>query len=92
MTNPATVYEIKSCDIKERQLFVRSYYVQHELCTGTYFIDGGKVFYISADDGEIGKCNFNPGFLNTGYTVSIQPLDEYYRDAFSKESEVEANV
>jgi hypothetical protein len=78
MTNPTAVYDLKGCKIKERQLFVRSYYIGCELTTGTYFIDGGRAYFISADDGEVGRCNFNAGFLNTGHTKSIEPLDQFY--------------
>jgi len=85
MTNPAAVYNLKGCKIKERQLFVRTYYIQRKLTTGTYFIDGGRAFCISADDGEVGRCNFNAGFLNTGHTKSIQPLDKFYDGAVGED-------
>ena len=78
MTNPTAVYSLKGCKIKEHQLFVRTYYVQRELHTGTYFIDGGRAFSIGTDDGEVLRCNFNASFLNTGHTKSIKPLDEFY--------------
>jgi hypothetical protein len=78
MTNPTAVYNLKGCKIKERQLFVRTYHVQRKLHTGTYFIDGGRAFSISPDDNEVGRCNFNASFLNTGHTKSIQPLDKFY--------------
>ena len=84
MTNPAAVYHLKGHKIKERQLFVRTYYVQRKLTTATYFIDGGRAFSISADDGEVGRCNFNAGFLNTGHTKSIEPLDRFYDGAVDK--------
>ena len=81
MTNPTAVYTLKGCKVKERQLFVRAYYVQGEPATGTYFINDSRVFYISSEDGEVGRCNFNAGFLNSGHTKSIEPLDKFYNGA-----------
>ena len=89
MTNPTAVYNLKGCEIKERQLFMRAYYIQRVLHTGTYFIDGGRAFCIDADDGQVRRCNFNACFLNTGHTKSIQPLDEFYMGAVGKGSETE---
>jgi hypothetical protein len=85
MTNPTAVYTLKGRKVKERQLFVRTYYIQSEFTTGTYFIDGGRAFYISAEDGEVGRCNFNAGFLNSGHTKSIEPLDDFYNGAVSED-------
>jgi hypothetical protein len=73
-----TTYRIKGFDIKERQLFIRSYSVQGEPRKATYFIDGGRAYSVSADDGKAGRCNFNAGFLNSGHTKAIEPLDEFY--------------
>ena len=84
MTNPTAVYTLKGQKIKERQLFVRTYYVQGELTTGTYFIDGGRAFHISTEDGEVGRCNFNAGFLNSGHTKTIELLDEFYDGELGK--------
>jgi len=78
MTNPNAIYTLKGQEIKERQLFLRKYYVDRIPHTGTYFIDGGRAYYISAEDGEVGRCNFNAVFLNSGHTKSIEPLDEFY--------------
>ena len=91
MTNPTAVYNLKGCNIKERQLFERTYYVGRELTTGTYFIDGGRAFFISTEDGEVGRCNFNASFLNTGHTKSIKPLDAFYDGAVGKDSEMEVS-
>ena len=86
MTNPSAVYNLKGCKIKEHQLFRRTYYVHscngnRELHTATYFIDGGRAYFVDADNGEAGRCNFNASFLNTGHTKSIEPLDEFYKGA-----------
>jgi len=89
MTNPTAVYNLKGCNIKERQLFVRTYYVQGEPTTGTYFIDDSRAFYISSEDGEVGRCNFNAGFLNSGHTKSIEPLDQFFDGAIGDDTETE---
>jgi len=78
MTNPNAVYILKGQKIKERQIFIRTYYVERKLTTGTYFIDGGRAYNIGAEDGEVGRCNFNAAFLNTGHTKSIEPLGSFY--------------
>ena len=88
MTNPTAVYNIKGCKIKERQLFVRTYYVQRKLTVGTYFIDGGRAYYISTDDREIVRCNFNVGFLDSGHTKTIEPLNEFYKGTLDKDNPV----
>jgi hypothetical protein len=90
MTNPTAVYSLKGCKIKERQLFVRTYYVERKLRTATYFIDGGRAYSVDSDDGTISRCNFNAGFLNSGHTKSITPLDEFYWGAVGKDNETEA--
>jgi len=77
MTNPNAIYTIKGHEIKERQIFIRNYFVSGEPYTGIYFIDGGRAYYISKEDGEVGRCNFNASFLNTGHTKSIEPLAEF---------------
>ncbi len=75
--NPSAVYTIKGHEIRERQLFERSFNVQREATTGIYFIEDGKAFYID-DDGKAVRCNFSVDFLNRGYTKSIEPLDKFY--------------
>ena len=89
MTNPTAIYSLKGHKIKERQLFVRTYYVERRLHTATYFIDGGRAFSFSADDGKASRCNFNASFLNTGHTKSIEPLDEFYMGALGAETEAD---
>jgi hypothetical protein len=91
MTNPTAVYSLKGCKIKERQLFVRTFYVERKLHTATYFIDDSRAYSVSADDGEISRCNFNASFLNTGHTKSITPLDEFYWGAVGENNETEAD-
>lgn len=83
MTNPSAVYNLKGCEIQERQLFKRIYYVpncsgQRILHTATYFIDGSRAYSIDADSGEASRCNFNASFLNSGHTKAIEPLNEFY--------------
>jgi len=81
MTNPNAIYTLKGQKIKERQLFLRNYYVDRIPYTGTYFIVDGRAYYISAEDGEVERCNFYAVFLNSGHTKSIEPLDEFYEGA-----------
>ena len=85
MHNPTAVYNIKGHKIKERQLFKRDYYVNREPATGTYFIDGGRVFSIDSEDGSAGRCNFNASFLSSGHTKAITPLDDFYVGAVGAE-------
>ena len=89
MTNPNAIYKLKGQKIKERQIFERIYNVERTLTTGTYFIVGGRAFNISAEDGEVGRCNFNASFLNTGHTKSIKPLDKFYEGAVDEDAETE---
>jgi hypothetical protein len=78
MTNPTAVYSLKGQNIKERQLFVRTYHVQRKLRKATYFIDDSNAYSVDAEDGTISRCNFNARFLNSGHTKSIEPLDKFY--------------
>jgi hypothetical protein len=84
MTNPNAIYTLKGQEVKEHQLFLRNYHVDRKPHTGTYFIDGGRAFFISKEDGEVGRCNFNANFLNSGHTKSIEPLDEFYEGEIPK--------
>ena len=92
MSNPNAIYNLKGCEIKERQLFVRTYYSpalqgKRELSTATYFIDGGRAYSVDKETGEASRCNFNASFLNTGHTKAIQPLEEFYESAICSKQE-----
>ena len=78
IANPNAIYNLKGHEIKERQIFLRHYHVNRKPHTGTYFIDSGRAYSISAEDGEVGRCNFSAEFLNSGHTKSIVPLEEFY--------------
>ena len=84
MFNPNAVYNLKGHEIKEHQLFLRNYHVDRKPYTGKYFIHGGRAYSICTEDGEVSRCNFNAGFLNSGHTKSIEPLDEFYEGEISE--------
>ena len=82
-------YELRGHQLRERQLFRRTYTFERKKRTAIYFIERGKVYYLS-EDGSANPCSFGLQFLGCAPTVNIEPLDEFYTQKAIPVEEVSA--